>query len=177
MTRAISFPSVSGRFYRAIRPERVSEVLSPPAAESAGRYHAPGEAALYMSPEPEWARIAVSGYMREDQSDRVIVALTLDCARLFDQRDAATCAALGVDPDLSNLPWRSALASGRKPPSWEAVARARTAGADGLIDRSRHIPGGWHVVLFHWNAPGAPKVEVTGQVATVSPASEGPKWR
>ncbi|MDU8942067.1 RES family NAD+ phosphorylase [Ovoidimarina sediminis] len=167
---------VSGRFYRAVRPEMVDHALSAPAPESAGRYHAPGEPAIYMSPKLDWARIAVSGYMREEKSNRLIVAVDLDAAWIVDQRDWAACAALGIDPDESNLPWRTALAEGRTPPSWHAAERARLGGADGLIDRSRHIPGGWHVVLFRWNAPGAPRLVSRGPVAMAAPKLDGPKW-
>jgi hypothetical protein len=53
--------TLSGCFFRAVLADRVDQVLALPAAHSAGRYHRPGQAALYMSPRQEWAMIAVSG--------------------------------------------------------------------------------------------------------------------
>lgn len=176
MSAGVEMATLSGRFFRAVLPDRAAEVLASPAPQSAGRYHAPGEAVLYMSPRAEWARIAVSGYMREDLQERAIIELSLDHARVVDQRDPVVCSALGIDPNRSDQPWRSALAAGLTPPSWEAAARARAAGADGLIDRSRHIPDGWHLVLFRWNVRGAPTVRVQGQITTASPRTYGPKW-
>jgi len=100
--------------------------------------------------------------MREDGLPRMIVPLDIDGAQVFDQRDAAACAALGIDREQSNVDWRTDLAAGREPSSWRNADAARAIGADGIIDRSRHIPGGWHVTLFRWNVPGAPSVTVAG---------------
>ena len=88
--------TISGRFYRAILASRVDEVLAPPGPTSAGRYHRLGQPALYLTRDPEWAYVAVSGYMREDGLPRVIVPLELGEARVLDQRDAFACTALGL---------------------------------------------------------------------------------
>ena len=101
-----------------------------------------------MSPMLEWAIIAVSGYVREDGRPRVVVPLMVSNAYVLDQHDEDACDTLGVDRDLSNAPWRPALATGQEPPSWRNADAVRVAGADGIIDRSRMIPGGWHVNLF-----------------------------
>jgi RES domain-containing protein len=154
----------------------VEDVLAPPAPESAGRYHRPGQATLYMSPKLEWAMIAVSGYIREDGRPRVAVPLTLSQAHVLDQHDNEASRAIGIDRDLSNAPWRPALAAGGEPPSWRNADAARAAGADGIIDRSRMIPGGWHVNLFTWNVPGAPSVVVCGEPIPIRLSSDGPKW-
>ena len=167
---------VEGVFYRAILAGRVEEVLAPPAPESAGRYHRHGQAALYMSPQCEWAMIAVSGYIREDGRARVVVPLHVSLAFVVDQHDEAACAALGIARDLSNLPWRQALAAGQEPPSWRNADAARAAGADGIIDCSRMIPGGWHVNLFRWNELGGPSVSVCGDPVAISLSANGPKW-
>ena len=175
---AISLPltEISGTFYRAIPPERVESVLDPPHATSAGRYHRPGQPALYMSPHLEWARIAVSGYMREDAKPRVVVPVRVERASVFDQRDPTACQAIGLDPVRSNRSWRQALQRGETPPSWFNSDRVRQGAADGLIDVSRHIEAGWHLVLFTWNEPGGPCVSVAGQAVPVYPTSDGPKW-
>ena len=154
--------TVSGRFYRSMRATRADAALDPPGPGSAGRYHRPGEPALYITRDPDWAAIAVGRYLAEDGLARVIVPIDLGAAQLFDQRDETACALLGIDPDASNRGWRSALAAGQEPPSWIASDRARAVGADGIVDRSRGIDGGWHVALFRWNTPDAPTVTVAG---------------
>ena len=153
---------ISGQFWRAIAAERVEQVLDPPGPGSVGRYHRPGQAALYITPEADWATIAIGRYMLADRIARTVVPLEMDSANLFDQRDPAACAALGIDPAQSQVRWNDELAAGREPPSWRASDAARAAGAQGIIDVSRGIAGGWHVCLFNWNGRGAVQVRVSG---------------
>lgn len=173
---AIPLLTIKGRFYRATRADRVDAVLAPPGPKSAGRYHRLGQPALYMTCNPEWAYIAVSGYMREDGLARMIVPVDVGAARVVDQRDEAACAALGIDREQSNANWRTALAASLEPPSWRNADAARAIGADGIIDRSRHIPGGWHVTLFRWNAPGAPGVTVAGAAILAILSNSDQHW-
>jgi RES domain-containing protein len=173
---SIPFRSVEGHFFRAILVDRLADVLKPLSATSAGRYHRVGQATLYMSPTPEWATIAVSGYMREDGQPRVVVPLTVTVAHVLDQHDESACRMLGVDRELSNTSWRSALETGSEPLSWRNSDAARAAGADGIIDRSRMIPGGWHLNLFRWNELGGPVVKICGEPIEISLSSTGPKW-
>lgn len=170
------FLHVGGRFFRAVSAERVAQVLDPPPAASAGRYHRPGQPALYMSPSRDWATIAVSGYIREDGRARVVVPLVVSGAFVVDQRDEQACRQLGIDPELSNRPWRPVLAAGDEPASWRNADIAREAGADGIIDRSRQIPGGWHLNLFRWNGLGGPTVEICGDPVAIKLSDDGPKW-
>jgi RES domain-containing protein len=167
---------VAGAFFRSVLADRVEDVLAPPAQQSAGRYHRLGQATLYMSPSLEWATIAVSGYIREDGRPRVVVPLMVDEAFVVDQHDEEACRLLGIERDLSNAPWRPALAAGQEPPSWRNADAARRAGADGIIDRSRMIPGGWHLNLFRWNALGGPSVAVCGDPVEITLSPDGPKW-
>jgi hypothetical protein len=156
--------------------DRIPGVLKPPGPESAGRYHRLGQAALYVSPRIEWAKIAVSGYIREDNRPRVVVPLMVGVAEVVDQRDVEACRRLGIDRELSNAPWRDALALGWEPPSWQNADAARAAGADGIIDRSRIIPDGWHVTLFRWNDLGGPSISVCGEPVAIDLSVDGPKW-
>ncbi|MEX0349244.1 MAG: RES family NAD+ phosphorylase [Paracoccaceae bacterium] len=172
----IAFTEIRGRFFRAVPESRLDQPLAAPSPESAGRYHRPGQPALYMSPQIEWARIAVSGYMREDGLPRSIVPLTVCGALVLDQRNAEACSAAGIDRDSSNLPWRKPLADGATPPSWANSDIARSLPCDGIIDRSRHIRDGWHLILFRWNEPGSPQVEVAGDPVDVEIKTTGPKW-
>lgn len=173
---SLTLRTVSGPFFRSVLVERVDDVLAPPAPESAGRYHRPGQATLYMSPKLEWAMIAVSGYIREDGRPRVVVPLMVGEAHVLDQHDEEACRILGIDRDLSNTQWRSALEAGAEPPSWRNADAARAAGADGIIDRSRMIPGGWHVNLFRWNELGGPTVTTCGEPTSIYLSDDGPKW-
>lgn len=159
---AVPLLTIEGRFFRAVLADRVEAVLAPPSPHSGGRYHRLGQPALYITRDPAWARIAVSGYMREDGLPRVIVPVDIGQARVLDQRDLAACEALGIDREQSNANWRVELTAGREPPSWRNADAARAIGADGIVDRSRQIPGGWHVTLFRWNVAGAPSVSVAG---------------
>ena len=153
---------VAGRFWRAIATDRAEDVLEPPGPGSAGRYHRPGQPALYITPEADWAVIAIGRYLLADGIERAVVPLELDLAKVLDQRDPAACAALAINPQASQVRWNDELAAGREPPSWLASDAARAAGADGIIDVSRGITGGWHVCLFRWNAVGAPQLRVEG---------------
>lgn len=173
---AVALLPIAGIFFRAISIDRIDDVLAPPSARSAGRYHRPGQPALYMSPSADWARIATSGYFREDGIRRVIVRLEVNNANVLDQRDEHACASLGIDRENSNRSWRDALRCGTEPASWANADAARAVGADGIVDRSRHIRDGWHVALFHWNMPGAPEVAVVGEPIRVRYRTDGPKW-
>jgi hypothetical protein len=174
--KQIKLRTVSGVFFRSVLADRVNDVLAPPRPESAGRYHRPGQTTLYMSPKLEWAMIAVSGYIREDGRPRVVVPLIIGEARVLDQHDEEACRLLGIDRELSNAQWRPVLEAGQEPLSWRNADAARDAGADGIIDRSRQIPGGWHVNLFRWNELGGPSVVVTGVPIAIHLSSDGPKW-
>lgn len=170
------FRAIGGNFFRAVLANRIDRVLAPPDPASAGRYHRLGQAALYMSPTCDWAKIAVSGYIREDHRPRFVVPLLVSEALVIDQHDEAACERLGIDRELSNAPWRTAMDAGKEPPSWRNSDAARAAGADGIIDRSRMIPGGWHLNLFRWNDLGGPSVEVCGDPIEIKLSEGGPKW-
>jgi len=129
-----------------------------------------------MSPSVEWAIIAVSGYIREDGRPRVVVPLLVGEALVLDQHDEESCHLLGIDREQSNAPWRPALADGLEPPSWRNADTARAFGADGIIDRSRQIPGGWRLNLFRWNDLGGPRVSVRGEPIKIELSEHGPKW-
>ncbi|MEA9393228.1 RES domain-containing protein [Acerihabitans sp. TG2] len=170
------FLRIDGHFFRAVGVDRIDHVLEPPDVTSAGRYHRLGQPTLYMSPSIEWSTMAISGYMREDGRERVIVPLMVSEAFVVDQRDEYACNILGIDRERSNQSWRPALLAGKEPASWINADIARNAGADGIIDRSRMIPDGWHLNLFRWNDLGGPSVTVCGEPIPISLSSDGTKW-
>ena len=167
---------VGGSFFRSVLVDRAKDVMAPPRPGSAGRHHRPGQATLYMSPKLEWAMIAASGYMRKDGRPRVVIPLMVSVAHVLDQQDEEACRAIGVEREMSDAPWRAALAAGEEPRSWRIADAARASGADGILDHSRMIPGGWHVNLFHWNDLGGPSVEVCGEPVAITLLRDGPKW-
>lgn len=164
----VPLTSIEGQFYRIALADRAQLVLEPPRPVDCGRYHAPGQTALYMSPTAEWARVAVSGYMKEDGLARVIFPLLASKADVFDLRDEEACLQLGIDREQANISWRKVLAAGGRPPSWDVADAAWSVGADGLIDRSRLRPGARHVTLFRWNALGGPRVQLDGGGDSIS---------
>lgn len=153
--------ALSGPFVRIMRADRQERVLLPPREMDTGRYHAPGQPALYLSPTLEGARKAMSRYT-VDGAERVAFRLEVVGAHVVDLRDEAMCERLGIDRELGNAPWQAALDAGLPPPSWQISDRARALSADGLIDRSRQQAGVWHLTLFRWNEPGAPEVKLVG---------------
>ena len=167
---------ISGRFWRAIAADRVGQVLDPPGQDSAGRYDRPGQRALYITAEADWATIAIGRYLLVDGIRRTAVPVELAGADVFDQRDPAACAALGIDPLQSQVRWNDELVAKRDPPSWQASDAARAAGAQGIIDVSRGISGGWHLCLFDWNRPGAPELRVHGDPVTCDYWSARDRW-
>jgi len=126
-----------------------------------------------MSATVDGAIAAVSKYMRADRLPRVIVPLLVGEALVIDQREADACRGIGIDPALSSLPWQSALAVGQDPPSWRNADVARDAGADGIIDCSRNMPGAWHLNLFRWNGLGGSSVTVCGEAVPISLSPDG----
>ena len=65
---------ISGRFWRAVATDRVGQVLDAPGPDSAGRYHRPGQPALYITPHADWATIAIGRYLLADGVERAFAA-------------------------------------------------------------------------------------------------------
>jgi RES domain-containing protein len=152
---------VSGQFWRSVFETDVARLLDG-ARSPDGRYHHDGQKALYVSPSPEYSRIAINAYLRDDDPPRVIVPLALKEARLADLRDARTQRLLGLKGTEANVLWQPERAAGLPATSWIASDAARTAGADGIIYAARSDPQRWHVVLFRWNVPSGPHIRQSG---------------
>lgn len=122
------------------------------------RFNRVGQNALYLSPNEESARVAIGGYVKEGDPDRVLLRYEVDKCRLFDLRhpDAAETYALACQS------WRDVLADGGSPKPWKAADHVRELNHAGLIDPSRRRPGLWHITLFRWNESDAPNVRRIG---------------
>ncbi len=156
--------NISGTFYRIVFAEYAHSVLDG-VIHPEGRFHHDGQPALYASPSPETAAVAIDIYLKPDDADRVIIPLRLTNARLADLRDPAVCDALGVDPLWASVPWADERAKGQPATSWRASDAVRQSGANGMIYASRREPSRWHVVLFSWNKPDAGQLRQDGPVA------------
>ncbi|MCB2134843.1 MAG: RES family NAD+ phosphorylase [Rhodobacteraceae bacterium] len=159
--------TISGLFYRIVFTEFAASVLEG-VRNPEGRYHHDGEPAIYLSPTPEWAAMAIDTYLRPGDAPRVIVPLRVADARICDLRDATTCAELDIDPEWPSVPWQPERAAGKPATSWRASDAVRRQGADGMIYRARSYPDRWHLVLFRWNT------EAT--IARVSPEGAPSAW-
>jgi RES domain-containing protein len=149
---------VRGRFWRAVDARFRARAIE--GSVSAGRYNAPDVPALYTSASEAGVAAAMRAHARPGASERVLVEMHVEADGIFDLRDDAALRALGVDPGAAAAPWQDVAAAGGRPPSWGVADRIRGHGAAGLIDPSRAAPGLWHLVLWRWNAPGAPRVRL-----------------
>ncbi len=163
--------TVSGRFYRSVFEADAGRVLDG-AFSVEGRYHHDGQKALYMSPSPEYSRIAIDTYLRDGDPRRVIVPLAVGPAALANLRDPDVQRALGLDGTESATLWQPERAAGHPATSWIASDAARNSGADGIIYAARTDPDRWHIVLFRWNTPGAPDVTADGPPLPFTLASD-----
>ena len=152
---------VAGRFWRSVFAADVAQVLDG-ARSPEGRYHHDGQAALYMSPSPEYSRIAIDAYLRPDDAARVIVPFDVTGATLADLRAPDVQRALGLDGTESGILWQPERKAGRSATSWIASDAARNAGADGIIYAARSDATRWHIVLFRWNATTGPLIRQSG---------------
>lgn len=124
----------------------------------AGRFTRVGQDALYLSPSDEAARVAMGGYVKDGDPDRVLLQYQVDGCKLYDLRhaDAANIRA------LARQSWRDVFAAGQSPESWGAADQVRELNHVGLIDPSRRRPDLWHITLFRWNESEAPIVKRIG---------------
>jgi RES domain-containing protein len=149
---------IAGRFWRSVFATDTVRVLEG-ARSPEGRYHHDGQAALYLSPSPEFSRIAIDAYLRAGDPPRVIVPLDVRNASLADLRDVTVQRALGLNGTEAGTLWQPERAAGLPATSWIASDAARRAGAQGIIYAARSDPQRWHIVLFRWNAPDEPLVQ------------------
>ena len=118
-----------------------------------------GQDALYLSPDEESAQVAIGQYVEAGDARRVLVTYDVERCSLLDLHHPESADIY----ESARQPWRHAVQPGRTPDSWHAADRIRNDGHVGLIDLSRRRPGLWHITLFRWNEPNAPKVRQVGK--------------
>ena len=126
------FTTLTTTLYRIVF-ERFADTVLDGVIHSEGRFHHDGQKALYASPSPETAAIAIDIYLKPGDAPRAMVPLSLSNARMVDLRDLDTCRALGIDPAWPSVPWASERGGGVPATSWRASDLARASGADGMI--------------------------------------------
>ncbi|WP_306233418.1 RES family NAD+ phosphorylase [Agrococcus beijingensis] len=151
---------VVGRCFRAVDPAHRATALE--GSRTAGRYSRAGAPTLYLSSSPEGVAAAMIAHTDARRAALDVVEVDVDAHGIVDLRDRAALEAVGIDADDAAAPWQEAVAAGAEPPSWRVRDRLVALGAHGLIDPSRKRPGLWHLTLFRWNAPGAPRAELVG---------------
>lgn len=149
---------VVGRCFRAVDPAHRHSALT--GSRAAGRYSRADTPTLYLSSSPEGVAAAMIAHASARTPLLELVEVDVDAHGIVDLRDHAALAAAGIDPADAAAPWQEAVAAGAAPPSWRVRDRLLELGAHGLIDPSRKRPGLWHLTLFDWNSPGAPRAEL-----------------
>lgn len=152
------FVRVSGIFYRAVSDSLGVDPMA--GSVAAGRYSRPSQRTLYMSSSEEGVTAAMHAHPVRSGENRLTWPLMVDADRIADLRDDAIFQVIRMQREDALRPWQEGLAKGDEPTSWAVRAALESMGAAGLIDPSRKAPGLWHLVLFHWNKPNTPSVEV-----------------
>lgn len=127
-----------------------------------GRFHHSGQSTLYASFTVEGALVAALTYLSADDPLRVIYPLTVEARGIADLTRPGAAARFGIDLSAATQRWQDARAAGRAPASWALADTLRARGADGMVYASRKRPELTHLVLFRWNAPGAPVLARAG---------------
>lgn len=155
-------PEAAGRaltLWRAYVPRWAHLPLSGEgAARFGGRWNGLGQPCLYAALElsTAWAEYN-QGFV---QHPATLAQMRLTGARLADLADAATLAALKVDPAIHACEWRADLDAGRTPATHRLARRLAREGFHGLVYPSFMSRGGRCVALWRWNAKGAPTLAV-----------------
>jgi len=151
--------TISGTFFPILfEPSEATPLRG--AVSPRGRYHHDEQPALYISPRPEWARMAVAPYVRPDDPPRTMWRLSVDSARVADVRDAALWRALGIDPDDSAVPLATAIGRGYLPRDLDRFGRCAAGWCrwPDLYGTQRCSP--LASGAFRWNELGGPVVRV-----------------
>jgi len=153
------YTELSGKLVKVISAEDIELALKRGSSERPeARYNRRGQDALYLSANESSARVAMQKYLKEIVSPLMLVEYEIELCRLVDLRhaDAQELKALASED------WRSAIAQGCEPSSWQVSDILRKDNEVGLIDPSRKNPAVWHVTFFRWNEAGAPNVRMVG---------------
>jgi len=91
------------------------------AQRPAGRFNLVGQDALYLSPSEEAARVAMGGYVKEDNPGRVLLQYQVGGCKLYDLRHAGAANIYAQ----ARQSWRDVYAAGQNPMSWAFLRSVR----------------------------------------------------
>lgn len=148
--------TVRGRFWRMLAPRWAWDPLSGVgAARAGGRWNVPGQAALYLS---DSHATAIAEYQQNLPRPGTLTAYDVVAPAISDLADPSVRLAIGVDDQFLRLPWKHLRDVERqRPPCWDFVAAATTAGWQGLRVPSVQASG-TNLVLWRWNETDAPVI-------------------
>jgi RES domain-containing protein len=152
-------PEASVVLWRAFVPRWAHLPLSGDGAACfGGRWNPVGVPTIYAARElsTAWAEYN-QGFV---QHPALIAQLGLFGARLADLTTSETLQALGIGENIHRCEWRDFMDRGLVPATHEVRARLLEENFDGVIYPSFMSPGGTCVALWHWNAAGAPRLEI-----------------
>ena len=140
--------------YRALSPRFSHAPLSGRGAElSGGRWNAVGTPALYLAGD---VITAILEYQQRAAFKPVTaIQYELEQARIADIADVGIRNDYEITDAVATNAWQIIVGLGNEPPSWRIASALQADCFDGLRYRSR-MNGGLCVVLWRWNAPGAP---------------------
>lgn len=154
----------AGLAYRAHDPQWAWAPLSGDgAAAKGGRFNPKGMPALYLALTIEGMFQEMSHGFAHRFEPLTVVTYDIDVDDVVDLRSDADRAAVGVALADLACPWALDVAQGRRPASWDLVARLASAGASGVLVPSFAVgatPLMTNLVLWRWGPDLAHRVEV-----------------
>ena len=148
--------SVSGSFYRAVDPAYEHAALL--GSRLPGRYSDADQPTLYLSSSIQGVEAALAAHAVGRVGQLSLLKFCVDAGNIVDLRDSAVLLAVGIDLADAVAPWQDVVKHGGALSSWNVRRHLDELGANGLIDPSRTRSGLWHLTLFRWNSPNAPRV-------------------
>lgn len=158
----------SGRTFRVVQPRWAHSPLSGEGARRhGGRFNASGTSAFYSALDPHTAYAEYTQNLYDRPG--LLCAFDIDDAHVADLRDEAQLRAFNATPQLLEARW-AGLADA---PTQLLATRIAAEGYDGAIYSSLQHLTGSNLVLWAWNAPGHPRVELVDRLgeAVVNPIS------
>lgn len=167
-----------GQAFRAHDP---GWAWSPESGEGArlhgGRFNAKGVPALYLSLRYETAWAEAQQSFPFKPQPLTLCAYDVDCDRIADLRDPATCDASAISPADLGCAWEALLARSITPPTHELAKRLMSQGVAGILVSS-FAPGApaaaANLVLWSWtrNRPNQVRcIDDLNQLDGIRPSS------
>jgi RES domain-containing protein len=103
-----------------------------------GRFHHPGQTAVYTSVTEQGCATAIARYLASGDGPREIARLEIEAEQISDLRHEPA----------ARMVWQDLRATGADAPTWAFSDNARRVGAQGMLYASRSRPDLSHLVIF-----------------------------